>query len=327
MPLSQIMGSLRAAWRAWSWFWFRPVTASGLGIMRILMGVMLVMTSFDLISDLALLVGPDGVYSAGAAAKGTRMGRWTWFDHVESMDVVYLIHAVNIVVNLLFLVGFRSRTMGILSVVFHAALYQRNGWFMNGGDRLVREFTLYMCVVPCGAAHSVDAWLSRRRAARRGEGPSSPLIPILAHRLIQVQLCVMYTISGLDKLATGSWKNGNALYYALSSENYQRSPALVDPLLTTQFGQWMLEVASYTTLVWEIGFPLFILWRPTRVLALVLGAMIHFGIFATMMVAYFSAASVWAYLSFGPYDWAERLRDWRVKRHQRGLVGASPGEE
>jgi len=309
VPLSQIVAGLGRVWRSWSWFWFRPVTASGLGIMRILMGVMLVMTSIDLIPDLVLLVGPDGVHSAAAAEKGMRMGRWTWFDQVDSMQTVYLIHGATLLANLLFLLGFRSRTMGILSVLAHAALYQRNGWFMNGGDRLVREFTLYISLVPCGAAYSVDAWLARRKAARRGAGPSSPLIPILAHRLIQIQLCVMYLASGADKYATKSWRGGNALYYAISSESYQRSAELSAPLLTTELGQSLLAMATSITCYWEMGFFLLVLWRPTRWLALIMGLGIHLGIHVLLMVAYFSSASVWGYLTFVPYDWVERVRD------------------
>jgi len=327
MPVSLLANGLRATWRCWSRFWFRPVTASGLGIMRILMGLMLVMTSIDLIPHLALLIGPEGVHNATAAAKGVRMGRWSWFDHVDSMGVVYAIHGANIVVNLLFLVGFRSRTMGILSVMCHAALYQRNGWFMNGGDRLVREFSLYLSLVPCGAAHSVDAWLARRKAARRGEGPSSPLIPILAHRLIQIQLCVMYWASGSDKFATQSWRGGKALYYAMSSESYQRSPEMVAPLLTTGWGQGILEISTRISLYWELGFALLVLWRPTRWIALGMGLLIHLGIHVTLIVAYFSAASVWGYLSFIPYDWVEKLQEWRTSRRPRPGVHRTPLEE
>jgi hypothetical protein len=308
VPLSQLIVGAKAVWRAWSWFWFRPVNASGLGIMRILLGVMLVLTSIDLIPDLELLVGPEGVHSASAAAKGIRVGRWTWFDHVESMNTVYAIHGAALVANILFLVGFRSRTMGILSVLAHAALYQRNGWFMNGGDRLIREFTLYMSLVPCGAAHSIDAWRTRRKAAREGRGVSSPLIPILAHRLIQIQICVMYVASGFDKAATRSWQSGNALYYALSSEGYHRSFDLVSPLVHTGWGQWFCEAGTYITLYWELGFPLLVLWRPTRWLALGLGVAVHVGIHALLTVAFFSFASMWGYLSFLPYDWVERVR-------------------
>ena len=70
-----------------------------------------------------------------------------YFDHLDSMTAVTFVHAVALVANILFMLGFKSRTMGIISVIAHTALYQRNSWFMNGGDRLVREFGFYICLV------------------------------------------------------------------------------------------------------------------------------------------------------------------------------------
>jgi hypothetical protein len=327
VPLSDISRVLRASWRAWSWFWFRPVSARGTGVMRILIGLMLLMTSLDLLPILHILVGPEGVTDFRGAKRAMTLSRWTWFDNVDTMTGVYALHAAGIVANLLFMVGFRSRTMGIISVLAHAALYQRNSWFMNGGDRMVREFTLYLSLVPCGAAYSVDAWLARRKAARSGQSTAySALIPIFAHRLIQLQLCFVYLTSGLDKYATKSWSGGSALFYSLSSENYQRSAELVEPILTTSMGQWCLEMGTYATLYWEIGFTLMVLWRPTRVVALVSGLAIHLGIHVMLMVAYFSSASVWGYLSFVRYDWVEALEArWKAPRGAR--VGGMLPEE
>jgi hypothetical protein len=327
VSLSEILRGLGRVWRLWSWFWFRPVTASGLGFMRILLGLMLVMTTLDVMPDLEVLVGPHGAHSASAASKGLRLTRWTWFDHVDSMGAVYAIQAAALLANILFMIGFRSRTMGFLSVLAHVALYQRNSWFMNGGDRLVREFALYICLVPCGAAMSMDAWLDRRRAAKRGEGPSSPLIPILGLRLVQLQVCVVYLSTGLDKWATQSWQGGTALYYSLSTEGYQRAAWIVEPLTTSDWGQDLLRVGTAITLYWEVGFVLMILWRPTRWLALGMGVLIHIGIHITLMVGFFSSVSVWAYLSLLPYDWVERLQQWREVRRRSGSARSSPREE
>jgi hypothetical protein len=321
MPISDILRGFRAFWRAWAWFWFRPVSARGVGVMRILMGMMLIMTTLDLFPMLELIVGPEGITDPRLAKKAMSLGRWTWFDSVDSMGAVYAIHTLTLVVNILFMLGFRSQAMGLLSVAAHAALYQRNSWFMNGGDRLVREFALYISLVPCGAAYSIDAWLLRRKAAKAGCSTAySALVPIFSHRLIQLQLCFVYLTSGLDKVATKSWSGGTALFYSLSSENYQRSEALVEPLLTTKLGQQMCEMGTYISVYWEIGFIFMVLWRPTRILALWLGLAIHGGIHVLLMVAYFSAVSVWGYLSFVRYHWVEDLDRWWARCRARPSV-------
>ena len=313
MPLSDIIKGLTAIWKWWAWFWFRPIQAGGTGIMRVLMGIMLVMTSIDVFPHLATLVGPDGIFSASAASRGVRLARWTYFDHIPTLGWMQVAHGLALLTNVLFLVGFKSRTMGFLSVIAHAALYQRNSWFMNGGDRLVRELTLYICLVPCGAKYSVDAWLEARRARRRGQKVErNPLIPVVGMRLIQIQLAFMYAMSGIEKWASGSWHRGSAIYYSLSTDNYSRSDWLVSPALDTAVGYELTKFATLLTMYWECWFWLMVLWRPTRWLALGIGVGMHLGVHIGLMVAFFSFASMWGYLAFLPYDWAEKLEmRWR----------------
>ena len=204
MRLSEILYGLRLFWRWWTWFWFRPVSARGVGIMRILVALMLAMTTVDVWPDMELFAGPNGIWSEGAAKRGARLARWTYFDQIPTLQGMHLAQAAALVVNLLFLIGFKSRTMGILSVVAHVAIYQRNSWFMNGGDRLVRECAFYLCLVPCGAAYSVDAWLRDRKLVRTGK-------KVLKDRWVPVSLSfdtaaliAMYFLSGIGDSAMAS---------------------------------------------------------------------------------------------------------------------------
>ncbi len=315
MPLTDIVRGLKSIWSWWVWFWFRPIQAGGTGIMRILMGVMLVMTTIDVFPDLAILVGPDGIFSESSASRGVRLARWTYFDHIPTLEGMQIAHGLALVVNVLFLVGFKSRTMGILSVIAHAALYQRNSWFMNGGDRLVRELAFYICLVPCGARYSVDAWLLARKRRRKGQRVErNPLIPVVGMRLIQLQLAFMYFVSGIEKWESGSWQRGSAIYYSLSTDNYLRSDWLLSPILDSRLGYDITQVGTVITLHWEIWFWALVLWRPTRWIALIVGTGIHLGIHIGLMVAFFSFASIWGYLAFLPYDWAERIELWWRRR-------------
>jgi len=321
VPLKDILRGLGAIWRFWSWFWFRPISAKGTGVMRILIGLVLVMTTLDVFPDLATLVGPDGIFHESSARRGVRLARWTYFDQIDTLAGMQIAHGLALVVNILFMLGYRSRTMGFLSVVAHAALYQRNSWFMNGGDRLVREFGFYICMVPCGAAFSVDAWLKDRK--RRGLGLNidiKPMVPILAMRMIQIQIAFVYFVSGIEKFDSGSWQRGSAIYYSLSTDNYLRSDWLVSPLLDGRFGYELTKIATYTTLYWETFFWLMVLWRPTRWLALFVGVGMHLGIHLTLTVAFFSGISMWAYLAYLPYDWVERCQAWWALRQVSSSV-------
>jgi uncharacterized membrane protein YphA (DoxX/SURF4 family) len=161
--------------------------------------------------------------------------------------------------------------------------------------------------------------LAKRKADKRGlRWLPAPTVPILAMRMIQLQLCLMYLSSGWQKFGSGTWERGSALFYALSSGNYMRSEALVAPLLNTEVGHKITEFLTHFTVYWEIGFTFMVLWRPTRWFALVAGVAMHVGTHVGLMVAYFSAASIWGYGAFLPYDWVEQLSEWRARK-RRGM--------
>ncbi len=171
---------------------------------------------------------------------------------------------------------------------------------------MLRLSVLALCLVNSGAALSVDAWL----AARRRGTAASALVPITAHRLIQLQLMILYLFTGIAKLGGSTWHSGSALYYALSSRTFQRFPHLLEPVLSSWPGQLLLSASTWVTLVWELAFAVMVLWRPTRRWALIIGLVVHAGIAATMMVGSFSFATTWCYLAFLPPSWVATTR-WR----------------
>jgi hypothetical protein len=308
---NELIRVFRVVWAAWCRFWFRDMDVRSMAVIRIGLGVMLAYTTIELFPLLEVLVGPNGVHSAASAARELRAARWTWFDAFNSMTAVYVVHALTLLVNVLFLLGIKARWTGFLSVLAQVALYQRNSWFMNGGDRLIREMTLYLCLVPSGAVYSVEAWWRRRSCSNH-----RPIthVPVVSARLIQLQVAFMYCTSGMLKAAGGSWQHGTALYYSLSTRNYIRSEGLVAPLTETWLGQQFCSVLSDITLYWEIGFPLLVLWRPTRYLALLIGLAVHGGIEAMLCVAWFSFVSVLSYVAYLPDGWIDRVVAWKQRR-------------
>ena len=142
----------------------------------------------------------------------------------------------------------------------------------------------------------------------------SGTVPAVAHRLLQLQLVVIYVSSGWSKAQGGAWWEGRALYEAVSVGGYQRWPAASEWVLGSPLGQWIMMLGTWLTLFWELGFGLLVLWRPTRIAALVIGVIVHAGIFAGMMVGAFSAIMIWMYQAWLPPDWPLRLRDWWNER-------------
>ena len=300
---------MRAAWSTWRALWFRPVSARGVAVLRIGLGLLLLDQLLALWPDLPGLVGPDAMVSVEAARSQLPRGRWTPFDTLDQLETLHAWTTAAVVAAVLFTVGLGARMAGLFSVIFQAWLYQRDPFFMNGGDRVLRLGVLYLCTVPCGATWSVEAWFRSRR--RPQNGSSTPLVPATATVLIRLQLMAIYTWSGLQKAGTAVWQQGDALYYALSSGNYARAPHLMDGLLATESFQVLLRLSSWTVLGWECSFAVLVLWPRTRRLALVAGLVFHAGIFLTMSVGVFSTATPFLLLAWLHPAWVERFQELR----------------
>jgi hypothetical protein len=97
------------------------------------------------------------------------------------------------------------------------------------------------------------------------------------------------------------WHEGQGLYHALLAQHFQRIGGWPTPdLLGAGLPYVLTQLGTYTTVVWELGFPVFLLWKPTRRLALGMGVLFHLGIGATLLVGIFSLVSLWGYLAFVP---------------------------
>ncbi|MCB9777892.1 MAG: HTTM domain-containing protein [Alphaproteobacteria bacterium] len=283
----------------WNRLWFAPVPATSVAVLRIGLGLLLVLDQLMLWPQLDVLFDPHGPVSVAAAAGDLPDPRWSWYDLAPDMGAVRAMWAAGLVVFVLFTVGAQGRLMGLLALAVLVAQYQRDPFYQHGGDRVFRLGLIYLSLVPHSLALSVDAW--RRKL------PSGLTVPVLAHRLIQLQLAVIYMHSGFVKAQGRTWEQGTALYYAMSDGQYARAPWILEPLLRSELFVGFSRVATWVTLVWEAGFGLLLFWKPTRVLAIVIGVLVHGGIFFQLNVGSFSLVMLWCYLSLLSPDTLDRL--------------------
>ncbi|HHO53512.1 MAG TPA: hypothetical protein ENK18_22245, partial [Deltaproteobacteria bacterium] len=193
---------LPQALKAWDRFWFAPVDPRALAAMRISLGLLLLSWWVSMGAALPLLhiEGPFDAHLMDTY--------WTeWRVRLLEGLTPGQLHQLwlgGFVVLGAFTVGLGTRLSNLLTLVLLVAVWHRAPWIHNGGDRLLRIWTLSLLLSPSGAIWSVDAQLRQRL----GVEPVRQ-VPILAIRLVQIQLVVMYTATGLEKLLGGpEWLAG-----------------------------------------------------------------------------------------------------------------------
>ncbi|MCB9672951.1 MAG: HTTM domain-containing protein [Alphaproteobacteria bacterium] len=288
-------------------FLFEERDARDLAAMRITLGLLLLAWWLALWPDLTLWFSDRGPVDTELLDTNWSIYRSHFLDGLSDGQL-QAVHVAGLVAILAFTVGFGTPLMNIVIVFLLAAYWHRSPWIQNGGDRLLRIFTFYMLFTDSGRAWSVDARL---------RGATDATAPVFSMRLIQLQLIVMYTYTGIAKCSGFTWLDGSAIYYSLSDIGYSRFPALTDAILPLKPVRAVLALLTWITLVWEVFFAPLVIWRRTRMATLIVGVLVHVGIFGLLAVGIFSWSTLWGYLAFLPSGWAVRLVD-GVKARLRG---------
>ncbi len=212
------------------------------------------------------------------------------FDQLSGVwfDVAYV---ATIGFGLLMMLGVWSRASTVLTLVTWMSLYVTNPFVGSGGDAVLRMVLLYLCFADSGRHFSIDA----RRAAHRGE--VRPLMPAwfsttlhnAALVLIVHQVVMVYVGSAFWKLQGRLWRDGTAVYYPLQTKAYSPwGDLLPDVALSSP----IVHLATWSAIYVQLFFPLFLLYRPTRVAALLVVTGMHLGIGLFMGIMYFSLAMI-----------------------------------
>ncbi|MEU4209788.1 HTTM domain-containing protein [Streptomyces sp. NPDC026206] len=110
------------------------------------------------------LYGPDAPWSWGMAEQLTgdnhAFTALMWSDSTVWFETVY---ALAMIFSALLMLGWRTRTMSVLSMLAVLSLQNRSVFIGDGGDNVIHLMALYTVLTRCGQVWSLDA----RRAARR----------------------------------------------------------------------------------------------------------------------------------------------------------------
>lgn len=191
------------------------------------------------------------------------------------------------------LFGWQTRLATIVAWAAFLSFHTSSRWVLNGGDDVFLQSLFYLIFAPSGEAWSIDAWRRKERVgsevSERGRGAAWPL------RLIQIQLVVIYFVTGLGKLGGPpfDWLVGDAVYWSLQDITLNRWSYSTVPIPF-----FLTQLATWGTLVFEIGFPAWILWAKTRRAVLLAGIGLHISIWILLEISWFSPAMLALYTVF-----------------------------
>lgn len=247
------------------------------------------------------------------------------FNRVAGNDTLFTVcYIVLIGLAVLFILGWRFRIVLPLFFVGWVSFIEMNDMVGDQSDNMQRIAMILMLFADPAARWSLDA----RRRAKKGEwfpeGSSPKQLGTVLHNLALValvaQVSFVYVSGGLYKAQGAPWAGGWAVYDPLQTMRFGNWPILSD--IMTAWGP-AVTIAAWGSILIQIGFPLMLLTRPTRLVALAGILSFHIAIGIVMGLPWFSLTMIAIDAIF------IRDRSWQrisagTKRRWRDAMGPAP---
>ena len=120
---------------------------------------------------------------------------------------------------------------------------------------------------------------------------------------MQIQMAVLFFYSAISKLRGDDWWSGDAVWFVFTTDEYYNRFLL--NVLASHY--WLVNVATYGTILIEIAFPFLIWQRRTRPYLLAAAIFLHPQFALLMGLFYFSFVMIMGHMSFVRPEWLTRL--------------------
>jgi hypothetical protein len=231
----------------------------------------------------------------------------------------------TLAVFLMFGLGLWTRVTGVMTWVLVMS-YHANPVWRHDADSLLVVLSMYLMLgyllqgLWNGNLSRAEMFLGPNSnflfdslfagATRRAAAPSIALN--LAQRLFQVHFAMIVVVSGLHKLQFGPWWGGVAFLYPLQDPfNYDSFESMRNSIGGLATNLWVLSLAQYSVLVWQILFPAYAwktgLWRVVSVGGAAIGWAGSFLIYGQPLFGPFFLIGCLSYLTAAEWRWIGTL--------------------
>lgn len=276
---------------AWNRFWFKPIDLFPASLFRIAFATVIFLQYALRQFNVLEYYSDRGIVPLSEATELLpEIFRPAFFWFPASDAGIISLHALFLLLILLLGLGFYSRIVSIFALVIQVAFLHRNFAVAYGADIMTCYWLLYLCFIESDQHLSLRKKFKLPSFAPKFNDLSLSTVGV---RLIQIQLCVIYGYTGLEKLKGSVWWDGTAIWQVMSNQQL----STMDLSFLQNF-PLLVVFMTYATLIFEIYFPFAVWTKKTRPWWLAIGFMFHVGIALTMGLVFFSGVMVAAYLVF-----------------------------
>jgi hypothetical protein len=304
-------------------FWFVEAPASGLGILRVLVGgyaVWLLQFRFNSIIESTRL----------PASQFQPVGVVSFLTAPLPPQVISSLLTLAAVLSVLFTIGLAYRVTGpLFAVVLLTVLTHWASWgSVNHPDALVTAHVLILGLTRAADAVSVDAliraWRQRGGRVRAAAlpNPAGAWQYGFAIKLMCAVTATSYFLAGIAKVSSShgwGWGTGEVLLRQVAWDGLRKELVAQPPPPEAAFiyqHVWLFAVLAVGSLIVELGAPLALLHRRLGYLWVLAAFPMHWGIYFVMGITFRYYLCGLAYASFFPLEGVAALllkspiRDW-----------------
>lgn len=281
------------AWLTWDRFWFAPVDLYNVGLFRMIFAFVLFAMYFLRFQNVELFFYNSGLLdSADALSILPDYFRTSVPIFFHSDAANYWGHVIYLVMLFLLGLGVVGRWGTWIICALSLSFLQRNFPLVYGADLFSHFWLFYLSFIQHNKHWSV---LNLKKGWRPSTLPQvdSDMVSSAFIRLIQIQLCLCYAYTGLEKFKGTQWWDGSAVWTVIGMQE------LVTADLTFLRNMPVLiALISMSTVIFEVYF-IFAVWnKKLRPYWLSFGFMFHFSTAILMTLWFFCCVMVLPYLLF-----------------------------
>ncbi len=288
-----LRGAARGITQGFHHFFHRPAPLRLCAILRIAISLLTLINLVVNARLLELFYSERGILPADISQQISQPGMFSLLWWLPTQTAAMCCYGLLLVCTVGMLLGCCYRLCAIASFVLIVWFQVRNLLILDGEDAVARLLHFYLIFLPA------DYYFTWRSLTGRSE--KATLLPANEHpsgwalRLIQLQLCLIFFMTGVQKCQGSTWLDGTALFYVARLDDYfGKFPA----------PEWLFDqpisvaVLTWSTLALELFVPIFIWFKQTRLMCLLLAIGFHLATDYLMFLFLFPWYMIAGWMSF-----------------------------